>query len=270
MEAFLLGECEERLALRIEERLFSDDLFYEQLEQVKASLIARQIDGTLQQGQSAQLAMQALRSPKLQAEIARAKAFHEQPMPSRIPTRPTTVQSFLHIVKVSRPLQLAVAALLVVSVGLFYVFPALRHAAIGHIHSSSQNRGGSDSVKSQPARNELANTFFLPATVLRSDSGIPVIQRLPDNTLPVELQIEVRGDAQSHWSAVLMQGANTVFQMDDVKEGSVGPLHYVSLLIQSGTLKPGEYQILLTSKDHPSASGISHTISRNFRIASSR
>ena len=47
MEAFLLGECEEELALAMEERLFSDEEFYERMQQSKASLIAREIEGTL-------------------------------------------------------------------------------------------------------------------------------------------------------------------------------------------------------------------------------
>jgi len=240
MEAFLLGECEEELALAMEERLFLDDGFYERMQQSKAALIAREIEGTLPYALSHKLNLQIERSPELQAEFENAKASNAQLLKSRTPSRFNTL---LHRVTAAPMLTVAFASLAIAAIGFVLVRPIVwnRGPRIGPLVEGQS--AAANSSQAQPAQAK-PQVFFLSAGVLRSESSTPELN-LHGEKQPIELQIEVRNELQSRRTVTIVRGSEPVFHQETLDVKAQGQLHFVAVRLLPGTLRPGQYELWL-------------------------
>jgi len=241
MEAFLLGECEEELALAMEERLFSDDEFYERMQQSKASLIAREIEGTLPYTLSHKLNLQIERSPELQTEFENAKASHALLLKSRKSSR---FNKLLHRVAAEPILSIAFASLAIAAIGFVLFRPIVLNlgSRIGPIVESQSAAANSSQVQPAQAKPQV---FFLSAGLLRSENTTPVLN-LHGEKQPIELQIEVRDELQSPRTLTIVRGSEPVFHHEALEVKAQGQLHFVAVRLLPGTLRSGQYKLWLT------------------------
>jgi hypothetical protein len=247
MEAFLLGECEEELALAMEERLFSDEEFYERMQQSKSSLIAREIDGTLPRALSHKLNLQIERSPELQTEFENAKASR---VPLRMSRRPSRFDALLHRVMNEPMLRVAFASLAIAAIGFVLVRPIAWNLGprIG-LQKESQSAAANFS-QIQPTQTKH-QVFFLSAGVLRSESSTPALN-LHGEKRPIELQIEVRDELRTRRTLTIVRGSEQVFHQEALEVKAQGQLHFVAASLLPGTLQSGQYKLWLT-EEAPSA-----------------
>jgi len=236
LEAFLLGSCEEVAAQAIESRLFADDAFYHELQAVKASLIEREIAGHLPESQSRLLRRQAMRSPALRAEIEAARRH------ASIASTPSAAKSLFASSRLT-PLYIAAAVLLLAIAGVL-LYPNWRSAS--HSPASAQITSPPPAISKAPAR-PLA--FFLPALHLRGDQAIPTLA-LPKSPALIEVQIEVHGVPPR--SINLRRGSSVIASQENPPVHTEGPIHYLSLLVDSTKLIPGDYRLDL-APSNPSA-----------------
>lgn len=260
----MLGECEEELAVKIEERLFSNDAFYEELQRIKASLIEREVRGNLSPTLSLLLTQQALRSPTLQGEIEHARMLYRQSL--ELQQRKSTSSFFFSLfqrIRVSLSLQVMAACLLLTStfflVRAFLIHPSLQRGVASGQHPGAINPEPIGSVDKPTA------IFFLPATVLRGGANAPSLS-IPNAQGPVELQIEVRSDLPCCWSAIVLHGTDRIFAQQNLESKSVSGLRYLSLSLPSGTLKSGDYSVQLTLADPSTNAAAPLSFSRNFKV----
>jgi hypothetical protein len=243
MEAFLLGECEEELALAMEERLFSDEEFYERMQQSKASLIAREIEGILPYALSHKLNLQIERSPELQTEFENAKASRALLRMSR---RPARLDALLHSVMNEPMLRVAFASLAIAAIGFVLVRPIVWNLGprIGPLKESQSAAANSSQV--QPTQTK-PQVFFISAGVLRGDSSTPVLN-LHGEKQPIELQIEVRDELRSRRTLTIVRGSEQVFHQETLEVKAQGQLHFVAARLLPGTLQSGQYNLWLTEE----------------------
>ena len=96
---------------------------------------------------------------------------------------------------------------------------------------------------------------------------MPVLH-VRDATLPVEIQMEIRGgeDTGSVWSVVLYRGTQRIFNLPAVSEKTIEGLRYASIPLPAGTLAPGVYQLLLTPEGPGNDLASKVRITRSFRV----
>jgi hypothetical protein len=253
LEAFVLGECAEDVAAAIEERLFSDDGFYEKLRETKKSLILREVEGRLPLRLSRQLALQAERSPLLREEIAEARASHERLEVSRWGRKTSGW----------RPV-FAVA----VAVVLLAVFFGVRLNKQRTLLGKAADPPRLAQVRTQDA----GVSFFLPAMVLRDapDGAVGPVLRLSDDRRPVELQVEVPVGGVTVWSVQVSGKSVPLLRLDGLPVKAEGPLRYVAVSLPAGALKPGEYRIVLRPNGGASPTSEGREIVKSFRVVLSR
>jgi hypothetical protein len=243
MEAFLLGECEEELALAMEERLFSDDEFYETMQQSKVSLIARELEGTLPYALSYKLNMQIQRSPELKIEFENAKANYAVLLKSR---RSSRFNTLLHRVVAEPMLTIVFASLAIAAIGFVLVRPIVWNlgAHIGPLVESQSTAANSSQVQPTQAKPQV---FFLSAGVLRSESTTPALN-LHGEKQPIELQIEVRDELRSRRTLTIARGSEPVFHQETLDVKAQGQIHFVAVRLLPGTLRSGQYKLWLTEE----------------------
>ena len=205
MEAYLLGMCEPELARRIDDRLFSDDAFYGQLQEGEDfSLIAGELAGTLPVLQREQFRLQRARSPLLETEVQRAGELqsHEKLPSTRIPASGTNSHRMFLVFGL-------VTASVLVLIGVSFVVQTNKP----NVHQLQPTLAANLAPLSSPPHPEAGTTdtaisIFLPASVLRGDRNMPVLH-VRDAARPVEIQMEIRGGGipgpfgQSFFIAVL-------------------------------------------------------------------
>jgi hypothetical protein len=269
LEAFVLGDCDEDLAVEIEERLFSEDAFYEHVERTKSSLIAREARGELSAKLSRLLREQALRSPALQEDIDRARKLHRQSIESRgleqAAAPGTLLSSLIQLIRTSRTIQVASASLLLAAT-FFLTRPLRMHPSFHQASSvdASQAQANSKVAAHGPKTSE---TFFLAATVLRGEVNIPILS-VKDVSLPITLQIEVRNGLPCCWSVVILHDTDKVLTQPNLKSRSAGPISYLEISFPPATLKSGHYQAQLTLVDPSQSSQAPLTLARTFQVVS--
>ena|SRR5665213_1704197 len=125
----------------------------------------------------------------------------------------------------------------------------------------------SSSPHSEAGTTATTISIFLPASVLRGESNMPVLH-VRDAARPVELQMEIRGqgDTGSVWSVVLYRGPQRILNLPAVSEKTIEGLRYASIPLPAGTLAPGVYQLLLTPDGPANDLAGKGRITRSFRV----
>lgn len=212
------------------------------MQAVKKSLIEREVAGSLSRAQSQLLRLQAMRSPALDAEIEAARRLAQA-----APAAPSSRLLFAFLRH--RPafsLILSAAAILLVAASVALFYPSWRRGG-------KPTTGTQAALRPQPAAataNAQPIVLFIPALHLRGEETIPVLtlgradpakSDVTKSKTPVELQIEIRGEAPR--SVSLYRASSIVAAAVYPALREAGSIRYLSLLIERDQLVPGRYRI---------------------------
>ena len=239
---YLLGLMPEEERPQLQDRLFSDEDFFEAVMEVETDLIDAYSRGELTPAERKQMEDSLLRSAAARKRVEFAAALAGVAAAgARLPKPNVKAAS-------RRILWLSVAAsviLTAISTTLFLQNGELR----GRIAVLQNERTATPPAQvSQPA--PIFSVLLIPGA-LRGAGGVREIA-IPASARVVELQLDLNGDAHDRYAARLSAaGGKKVLEVLDLSARRSGQGAYLSLVAPAGSLRPGPYELTVSAGGQP-------------------
>jgi hypothetical protein len=246
---YLLQRLSESELERMEQLLFESDAFFDQVRVEEESLIDEYIQG------------QMLPADR-EAFEKRLTLSNDPDGPDDLGERTLLRQAFFAALgepkqaSAAQPLRrtqwasmLAMATAGALAASLPFSVILIRHSRI-----SRQTPVQSASAVMPPAAtaNPLGAIIFLPALKVRGASAVPIFHVAGRQSMAeIQVQLPTQPTPQTIFRMVVRSKGEIIFQLARIQPRSAGPVTYVSAYLPIETMRPGTYQVDVTSDTGP-------------------
>jgi hypothetical protein len=241
---FLLGGLAPKDADAMEERMFADDAFYEELDEEHEALAEEYVAKSLAGEEAARFERQRSLSPELAnkvAELRDLKTLLERRREAR--SGGAAARSFL------RPLPVVMAVCLFgLAISACVQWRESRRLRAELAQRVEEPQVGVKAVPAQAGPSE--GVVFLAAGVVRGPEDVARVEIAPGASL-VQLQIEVpAGDANTKsWLVEVSRDGREMFRSDAVFARHAGSISYLPVYIAAESFPDGSYSVRIRSTD---------------------
>ncbi|MEZ5427707.1 MAG: hypothetical protein R2747_15670 [Pyrinomonadaceae bacterium] len=232
---------------KIEERLMTDDGFFEQILAFEEEIIQDYVDGRLTENEKERFETHFLISEERRQKLSFARAFRRQidrlSPPSKPPADPESFfpKSLSGFIRKFRP-ALAIAAVLIVIIGgfLYFQMSADKPASSLEIEFARLNRGD----LGNPAQYaDLTPLGLAPGSTRGADGPENLTTRNLTDKIFVRLALPIEVQSGEVFRIVLSSNQTVIFTQNEIKAYQNPNGQELRLLIPGSVLAPGNYQI---------------------------
>jgi len=249
LREYQLGTLPEDLAAEVDARLFADNGLHREIQDEQDSLIEDFVYGRLTPEEEAAFRTQCGQSPSLQEKVGSFRVFlsalerQSASKPSSIALR---LPRFLFVLSPALALMLCVASFLYVG--------ELRRNAILRSQVQSSSRRPNFAMPSNENK-PVSVVAFLSANVPRGASSSAPEIRVPTTASVLELQVELHPApvGEADWDAQLLRGREVVWASAHVPLHRIGQETFLSLAIETESIRAGSYVIRYSPHSDPEA-----------------
>jgi len=235
---YLLGRLPEDLATELDTRLFTSDELNRELQNEQDSLIEDFVYSRLTSVDDAAFQAQCARSPMLQEKVRSFRIFLsalERQSDSESSPLILHYRQFLSLLSPALALLLCLASFL-------YTRELRRNAILNSQLLASSRAHGSNASSDEERRSTVI--AFLSANVPRGPSSAPEI-RVPVTSRLLELQVELQPSPseETDWDVEVLHNTEVIWKSAHVPLHRIGPEAFLSLLIDTESIRTGSYVI---------------------------
>lgn len=244
---FLLDRLPPEQAETIEERMFQDEAYFSDLQDVEDELIEEYAADTMDPAEAQLFAARVERDPNLQERVTIRRALIRtlQRTPSEAAVAAETG------LRARRRMwgRLLVPGFALAIVILFFLSYKAEHRkrlpSQATVTPPAATTQGS-AVNRQDAMSQAAAVLFLPAHVARGASQQRSVLHVGGAAL-VKLELETpSGDASGRWDVHISDGSASVFSAKGLTSRQAGVVSYVVAEVPAAQLPPSTYEITLS------------------------
>jgi hypothetical protein len=256
LREYLLGGLAEREREAVEQRCFTDDEFFLEMEAAEHDLIDHYVRGLLAAGDRTRFETSFLASPGLARRVEMARyliGYIDQKRP------PVKVASWWQTIArllsgpVLKPVLTAAACLVIVAGAIVYFqereTPVREQARVQVPRTQPNVLPPAPQQRSSPERRSTGiPAFLLTPGLSRSGSGMPIVRLGDAERVRLQLLLESVEYARYHASIETPEG-RSVFKRSGLTAGSVQGAQAVILTVLASSLAPGDYIVRLSGAD---------------------